>query len=580
MAILDLLRLPVAQDMGPLLMVSIILLGGAVGGWVAGKLHVPKITGNIVAGFLLGLTLFEGLDVAHAVQPLSAFAVGLIAASVGAQLSYRRIHNALRRIVLIAVLEGLGASIVVTLAARFVLKLDWPIAALVGCIATETAPATTVALVRELRARGPFVKTLMSVVAIDNILCIMLFAFVQIVAADFYQNPAGGLGFTRAMFDTGLQLLDSLVIGFGLGAITERAVIRSGLRRFSIVFMAILLASGLSSYLGLSPPLTALFFGIYLGNRRREVQEQLDALEPIEQMLYVVFFTVAGAGLHLSSLWHAGLLCLVYFVARIAGKTTGATIGGLLSGTSRRIWGNVPLGLMPHAGLAIGLVVLLEGDQRIPSEVSELVGTLVLAAVAVSEVIGPFFTRAALSWSGEAGLDRPRLMEFLQEEYILTDMDVADKWEALDRLTAFFARTHNISDAERKRIHATVAEREESMTTAVGRGAAIPHGRVERGTAIRGVLGICRKGVDFDAPDGEPVRLLMLIVTPKEHAQRHLEVMAGLTSMIANDAVRERLSAAISPNDAWEVIESKEARGYNYFLEEDTDNLEEEPQGH
>lgn len=106
---------------------------------------------------------------------------------------------------------------------------------------------------------------------------------------------------------------------------------------------------------------------------------------------------------------------------------------------------------------------------------------------------------------------------------------------------------------------------------AIGLGAAIPHGRVTTGTAIQGVLGISSEGIDFDAPDGQPVKLIVLIVTPEEHEQRHLEVLASLLAMVHNEHLRMRLTAAMDANDAWKVIESEESRGFNYFLEMDSE---------
>ncbi len=553
--------------MGPLLVFSIIILTGTAGGWLARSLRIPGITGNILAGVLLGSTVFHNVDAVVLLQPLSIFAMGLIAASVGGQLSYRRVHNALRRIVAIAVLEAVFGAVLVTLAIGL-LYGDWPTAALLGSIAAATAPATTLALIRENRAKGTFVKTLLGAVALDNILCIMFFAFVATVVADFFAGQEAGLEFKGALLHTGVQLLGSLMIGIGLGYITERLVHHPRFHNFSTLFVAILLTSGVSSYIGLSPLLTALFFGVYLGNSSKEAEEQLNALEPIELLLYTCFFTLAGVSIHLGSLWTVGPMCLVYVIARFAGKAVGTAIGGVLSRSSRRIWTNISIGLVPQAGMAIGLVVLLEGDSRIPLGTSTLVATVVLAAVTINEIIGPFFTRAALKRAKEAGLDRPRLMEFMQEEFIVTNLHANDKWELLRKLTDFFVRTHNLPPDQRNTIYETVEKRERDMSTAIGQGTAIPHGRVEAGTAVQGVLGICREGVDFDAPDGQPVKLVMLIVTPKEHEQRHLEVMAGLASLLSNEVVRERLIAAIDANDAWEIIESEEGRSYNYFLEE------------
>ncbi|MBN2307911.1 MAG: PTS sugar transporter subunit IIA [Candidatus Hydrogenedentes bacterium] len=557
-----------SHEMGPLLVLSVLLLAGLGGGAVARKLRAPGVTGNIVVGALLGATLLRHIDAAKALQPLSTFAIGLIAVAAGGHLSYRRIHNALRRILVIALFEAACAAALVFCAAT-ALGAGWRVSLLLAALAAETAPATTVAMIKETRAKGPFVKTLLGVVSVDTSLCIVLFAFARTAVADYFTSDGStGLPLGFALIHTLWQLGGSLVIGLLIGWIIDRMVHRPRFHHFSAVFLAILMAEGLSNYLELSPLLTCLFFGVYLGNASRAGERQLNTLEPLELLLYTLFFTLAGVGLHLGELSAAGLLCAAYIVARIAGKALGGAVGGFLSGTSGRIWRNIPLGFVPQAGVAIGLVVILEGDARVPTEISSLVGTLILAAVTFNEIVGPFCTRFALQSARETGLDRPRLMEFLQEEFILPDLEAADKWEALEILTDFFIRTHPVEPKQRKQLYASIEERERSMSTAIGMGAAIPHGRVESGPGIQGVLGLCREGIEFDSPDGEPVRIIVLIVTPKDHEKQHLEVLASLSAMISNDTVRTRLIAAIDANDAWEVIEGGEARSYNYFLSE------------
>ncbi|MFP6583048.1 MAG: cation:proton antiporter, partial [Candidatus Hydrogenedentota bacterium] len=168
--------------MGPLLILGVILVAGSAGGWVARRLHVPSITGNIIAGLLLALTLFNHTNVARELQGLSAFAIGLIAVTAGGHFSYRRIHNALRRILFISILEAIGAVLFVFFALR-AFGTDARVALLLGCLAASTAPATTVAIIRENHAKGPFVKTLLASVSIDSSLCILLFAFVHSLLA-------------------------------------------------------------------------------------------------------------------------------------------------------------------------------------------------------------------------------------------------------------------------------------------------------------------------------------------------------------------------------------------------------------
>lgn len=554
--------------MGPLLVLSLILIAGILGGWVARRMRVPAVTGNILAGVLIGptcLNLFSGMDITAALQPLSTFAMALIVVGIGSHLSYRRLHNAWRRVVYIAGLEVIGCFVLVLVCVRL-LGTDWPTAFLLACISVNSSPATLVAVIRETRAKGTFVKTLAAVVGLDNMLCIMMFAFARTLLADYY--IAGAVGILPALARTLAQLSGSVVLGLLLGFACERLVHRPNTHDFSTVFISVLLCVGVSTFFGFSPLLTALTFGIYLGNASEEASRQTSALEPIELLLFICFFTVAGVSLHLESVGEAGSLCAAYLGARFLGKYLGSRLGGRLAAASSRITSNVGLGLVPHAGVAIGLVVLLAGDERFPRDITEGLATVVLASVALAEIFGPSFARLSLSRAREVNKDRRRLIEFLQEEFILANFSAQDKWEALRKLTDFYARTHRLPSEWRESLYRTIEERERDDSTAIGSGAAIPHGRIEQGARIQGVLALSPHGIPWDSPDEKPVNIIMLVVTPSGYEREHLEVMASLSQMISDEAIRTRLVAAIDANDAWEIIESEESRNYNYFLDE------------
>ncbi|MCC6143609.1 MAG: cation:proton antiporter [Candidatus Hydrogenedentes bacterium] len=570
---------PVAGEMNPLLTLSVILLAGMAGGWAVKRIGLPGVTGYILAGVVIGpaaLDFFQGRDITRALEPISTFAVALITMTVGSHLSYRRIHNALKRIAGIALVELAVTLLLVTLAMRAfgglvpAYRIDWPSAFMLACIATPS-PASAIAVIRETRAKGTFCKTMLTVIAIDNIICIMLFTLVRTYMFGYYEAD-GAPGIGEALLQVGYRFGGSILLGCALGFATERLVLRPHVHDISVVVIALLLAVGLAGYANVSPLLTSLFLGIYLGNASNVAARQVAALEPIEILLFVAFFTVAGVSLHLSTVWEVGTLCLVYAAVRAFAKVAGAALGGWISSTSSRIWTNMGPALIPQASVSIGLVVVLSGDTRIPVEVTELITTLTLAVVTINEIIGPPLTRFALARAGEVNMDRRRLIEFLQEEYILTDLVAADKWEAIQKLTDFFGRTHNVPQGERQVLHDSIAAREGEFSTAIGLGAAIPHGRFEDGEGISGVLAISREGIPWDAPDGQPVRLLMLVVTPHGQEREHLEVMASLASMISDEVIRTRLVAAIDANDAWEVIEGKETANYNYFLDQPEGN--------
>ncbi len=556
--------------MDPLLIFSIILIGGMVGGWLAQKFHVPSITGNILAGVLIGPSVLGVVAEETSIEqlrPLSTFAMGLIVVAIGAHLSYRRIHNALRRILSIAILEVLVCLAFVFLAVYWIAG-DVVLALLLGSLALSTAPGTNLAIVRESRGKGSYVKTLLSVVALDNILAIAFFAFAQIVVADYYEAGLQNFSLARALLHPVALLIGSLAFGLALGKATEWAVVRHSFHSFSTIFVAILLCTGLAKSLGLSPLLTSLFFGVYLGNSSRVVEEQIGALAPIEGLVYTIFFTLAGVTLHFNMLGQLGLLGVVFLVTRALGKSVGAMLGGVLSGSSRRIWVNIPLGLIPQAGVVIGLLVIMQSNPAIPREMTSLVTTLVLAAVVLNEIIGPLTSRLGLQRAKEVNKDRRRLIEFMHEEFIKTDLKATDKWDALRQLCDFLVQTHRVDHVDPDELYRTVVEREKSESTAIGHGVAIPHGILDSGPAIQGVLGVFSEGLDYDAPDGRPVNIVMLIATPQDHRRQHLQVMASLAAMVSDEVLRSRLVSAANANEAWEVIEEGETPTYNYFLED------------
>ncbi len=555
--------------MSPFLVVGILILAGFAGGWVAKLIKLPHVTGNILGGVVVGpacLGLIGTHEQLHDLQPLSTFAMSMVAVSIGGHLSYRRIHNSLRRIISISLFE-VGFSVISVVVAARLFGMDWPTTFLLGGIAASTAPATTIALIREARAKGPFVKTLISAVALNNILCILIFVMMRTFVAAYFESGETTGKIDDALILSSYHLVGAVLLGVGAGWISKLLVSRPKFHDFTTILLAIMLLDGLAAYLQLSPLLVNLFFGVYLGNSSEVAERQLTTLVPLEPILYVCFFTLAGVSLHLDAMLSVGVVALVYVGARVFGKSLGAALGGIVGKCSKRIWHNMAFALYPQSGIAIGLVVLLSNDPHIPEEIKQAVSAIILAGVTIAEIVGPFATNAALARSGEANRDRQRLVEFLAEEFIVVDLKALDKWDAIRQLVAFLMKTHRVEHISQDELYQSIVDREKDMSTAMGRGIAIPHGHIEKGPSIQGVMAICREGVEFDAPDNEPVKLIMLIVTPSDKKDMHLKVLSSLSSMVSDAAIRERLIAAISPEDAMEVIESKDARDYNYFLE-------------
>ena len=189
--------------------------------------------------------------------------------------------------------------------------------------------------------------------------------------------------------------------------------------------------------------------------------------------------------------------------------------------------------------------------------------------VALNEIIGPILTRMALSRAGEIGRDRLRLIDFLQEEHIVTDFQADSKDSAIEKLVDLMLRTHSVPGIDRPTLLDSVIDRERQASTCLGGGLSVPHGILPEGHAMVGVMAISREGLDFPTPDDRPVHCMVLLGTSPEERDRHLQVLAVLARNVGNDAAfQDQLFNAGSPAHAYEILHGEESEDFNYFLEE------------
>lgn len=559
---------------GPLLVLAIVLLAGAVFGALAKRLRLPSVTGQIVAGILLG-PLFHVLspDVIHTLRPLTHFALALMAVTVGSYMNLRRLRNAGPRLLVLVVLESVLTPALVLGAVLLVPGIEWTTGLLLGALAIATAPATTVAIVRETRSRGVFVKTLVAAVALNNIACILWF---ELARAAAHVSLGGGNRALEELAAPGLQLVKAAFLG-GICALAMELVARTFVRRERLAtaaVVALLLLSGLATALDVSPLLAALFFGVIQTNVTRQREKLVDALfADFWPAILAVFFVLAGMELTFAHIGEAGLVAALFFVARAAGKVLSARTAMRLAGATENLRRYLGLALIPQAGVAIGLVILLEEDPVFRfgpgRHALPLFVAVVLTVVTVAEIVGPILTRAALVRSGEVGRDRLRLIDFIQEENIVTGLVARTKEEAIEKLTDVLIASHHLDPAFRAPLLRSILDREAEVSTCLGGGLAVPHGILPAGTKMVGVLGLSPRGMELDAPDGQPVRCMVLLATPDNERDRHLQVLAALVRTIGRDSdLQARLLVARSAAHAYEALDQDEGlESINDFLD-------------
>ncbi len=563
---------PLIPDADPLLVLAVVVVAGLAFGALARRLGMAGVTGQIVAGIILGdsvLHAFSHVDVAR-LQPVTHFALGLIAVTVGGHLNLRRLRNAHTRLGLLLLAEVTITPLVVYGATVYLAGASWRVGLLLAALAISTAPATIVALVHETRSRGVFTKTLVGAVALNNIACIALFEAAHRAAS----VGLDGLGTPSASEYVIGPLKEILATGL-LGAAAGGALVLATRHVFSSEKLAtgsvitVLLASGVADALGLSPMLACLFLGVTLANLTPDKDEIVEsAFVNVRDAIFAVFFTLAGAHLDFGQLRVAGGLVAAVVLARMFGKIIAARLALTVAKATESVRKHLGAALVPQAGVAVGLLLFIQDDPALESIAPTLLA-IGLTTVAINEIIGPILGRRALMKSGDAGQDRARLIDFLHEENIVTDLRAQTKEEAITQLVGVLIRSNRL-EADRDELLASVLERERDMSTCFGDGLAVPHGILENGVAMVGAMGISSVGLPFETPDGVPVHCMVVLATPDNERDRHLQVLAALARLVTSDrTIQRQLYHAESPGHAYELLHAGEGSTFNVFLDDD-----------
>ena len=395
-----------------LLALSFIFLGALVGGRIASVCHIPRVTGYLITGLLIGPS-FAGLtnlpvllppDVLSELRPLSEMALALILMHIGGLFEISHLDRWRHRILLFSGSEILltfflvaGAVLTVNLTilqkvlpGQTLWQTSLEFALFLGIIAVATAPAATLMVIREYEADGPVTGVLLTLVGFNNLVSVLGFA----VLAHLFIFPDEGFGVL--VMRMGGPILVGAAIGFAMSVWAQRLELSSENKILMLGGIAVNVA--LCRALNIDPLLASLVLGMILANSCPRWHRLQEDIRQVDYLLYVAFFVLAGANLHIETLTHIGLLGVAYVVARTFGKWLGAAIGARLGGFGPNERAYIGLTLMAQAGVAIGLASQLAHHWPVGGRLLE---TIVLGSVVVFELIGPLAVRHGLVRSGE-----------------------------------------------------------------------------------------------------------------------------------------------------------------------------------
>lgn len=384
------------------LMMIVGLMFGVVGSYL---FHVPRVVGYILAGILFAPDFLGGLLGAQTTEwarPIVAVTLGIIAYLIGGaatlaqlrQLGWTIVSATLGKVTgsFLAVFVGfslLGVTIADT--------SGWSLALLLAAIATTTAPAAIVAIIHQYRARGPLTTALLGMVALDDVIALVIFSLVLAALES--------TGFSAAIPAVIWEIIAAVGCGAAGGYLIERVARYLPEQELKLVALlgTIILLTALAETLHFSPLLAAMALGFSTRFFSGAHSEPLfRPLEQLQEVVFVLFFTLAG--LHFAPavvFSHAGLIVL-YFLLRAGGQIAGAMLGARIAGAPRIISHNVGLIMLPQGGVAIGMALMLTSVASLQDS-ALLIVNIVTATTLLTETFGAVATRFGLARAGELG---------------------------------------------------------------------------------------------------------------------------------------------------------------------------------
>lgn len=405
---------------GILLSLSIALLAGLLLSRLAKKIQLPAVTAYLVAGvligpFVLGAIGIPGIGITasqlHGFGIIADVALGFIAFSMGNEFRLAQLKKIGKQATVIGIFQAVFTTVVVDAAMiglHFLMpdKLPLSAALVLGAVATATAPAATLMVVKQYKAKGAVTDILLPVVALDDAVGLVVFAVSFGVAKSI---STGTVDVLSVILEPLLEVILSLVLGFVMGllfTLCERYFhSRSKRMAVSVTFVMMTVAVSCIKFsvggvhIGFSSLLACMMLGTVFCNFCDVSEELMDRADRWTTPILILFFVISGAELELSVFADAAVVVIgiVYIIFRSIGKYTGAGISARMTKCDSNIVKYLGITLLPQAGVALGMAI--KAIELGPE--GAIVRNITLFAVLIYEIVGPYFTKVALTKAGD-----------------------------------------------------------------------------------------------------------------------------------------------------------------------------------
>lgn len=395
---------------------GVILICGFLMTRLTKLLKLPNVTAYIITGILIGPCIINLIpqDFIKGTDFLSDIALAFIAFTAGQFFKISDLKKAGWKVIIITLFEALMAFAIVFMLCLFVFKLSMAFSLVLAALSSATAPASTMMTIKQTKAKGDYVNTLLEVVALDDVVTLILYS----VAISICMALTGGgtIGFMEVGWPI-IQNIICLAIGFAFGFILRFLISskRTTDNRLIIVVAVLLLFCGVCSLLGQSPLLGCMAIGMVYTNTAKEEEKLFAQVNYFIPPIMLIFFVRSGMNFDFAAFTSTSsfaavplvVIAVVYFFARIGGKYGGAFLGGLVTRAPKRTRNFLGLGLIPQAGVAIGLAAMgarIFESNGLTMEATALT-TIILASSILYELIGPGCAKLGLFLSHSYGHD-------------------------------------------------------------------------------------------------------------------------------------------------------------------------------
>lgn len=402
--------------METILVIGIVLVFGFVLGELVTLIRLPKVTGFIAAGLLLNPGIFPYIpeQFVEGAQFMINLALAIITFNVGGELKISRLRELGRGMVSIAIFEAETAFLAVTVGVILLVPLlpGMPalefsaliaLALVLASLAAPTDPTATLAVMEEYGADGPVSSTIMGVTALDDSIGIINFSLAGAIGAAIAAHAALSVG--NAVIHPLLEIGGGVGLGVVAGLVFNliiRVLKREGEGTYIVVIVGMLtLFFGIAQWLAVDALLTALVMGVLVTNFCLKGETIFSLLERyIDELIFLIFFTLSGMFLDYSVLTATISLIFVYIPLRFLGKYAGTRVGATLAHAPGEVRHFTAFGLIPQGGIVVGLALMVTHRPAFGG-IAQIILATIMGAVIIHELIGPTCSKIALRKAGE-----------------------------------------------------------------------------------------------------------------------------------------------------------------------------------